>query len=162
MAGIIVSANEEEKKVFAIMILETLKGGELYYHIKRAGKLNESTARYFVLQLANALKHIHSKGYAHRDLKPWNIMVNDDLTALKIIDFGYATPIESSELEKSSVFLRRRLSGTKNYMPPELFEEEICSSLEKSDIFALGVILINFLTGAYPFDKVLEAGRESQ
>lgn len=58
------------------------------------------------MQLASALSHMHIKGYSHRDLKPWNIMVNDDLTQLKIIDFGYATPLDAEKLANSSRYLR--------------------------------------------------------
>lgn len=45
---------------------------------------------------------MHSKGYCHRDIKPWNILLNDDLTMLKVIDFGYATPIEMADLQESN------------------------------------------------------------
>lgn len=73
------------------MVMETLKGGELFYHLKRDGKFSLQASRTFLAQLARGLKHIHDKGFCHRDFKPWNIMFNDDLTELKIIDFGYAT-----------------------------------------------------------------------
>lgn len=97
---------------------------------------------------------MNSKGYCHRDLKPWNIMFNNDLSALKIIDFGYATPINEEEFSKSPSYLKGKLSGTVNYMAPELNLPEIDFSLAKADVFALGVILFNLLTGTFPFSSV--------
>jgi len=83
-------------------------------------------------------------------------MMSSDLTAVKIIDFGYATPINPVELSKSSKFLREKLNCTANYMAPELYSSNIDYSLANADVFALGVILINFLTGEYTFDCVFE------
>lgn len=79
-------------------------------------------------------------------------MVNNDLSQLKIIDFGYATPISLDENVDISKYLKGFLSCTKNYTPPELYANEINFSLEKVDVFSLGVILYNMLTGKYPFD----------
>jgi serine/threonine protein kinase len=93
---------------------------------------------------------MHSKGYCHRDIKPWNIMVSSDLSSLKIIDFGYATPVNYETLiHDSSVpeCLRHYMSGTESYMAPELFEKDISMSLDKSDVFALGCLLFNMCTG---------------
>ena len=87
-------------------------------------------------------------------------MVNDDLSQLKIIDFGYATPLDRESLEKCSKYLRGKLSCTKNYMAPELYQKEIGYPLDKSDVFSLGVILVNFLTGLYSFKSVFEVGEE--
>ena len=66
--------------MFAVMILETLRGGELFYHIKKCGKLTPETSRYYFKQLAEAVKHLITSGYCHRDVKPWNIMMNNDLS----------------------------------------------------------------------------------
>ena len=83
-------------------------------------------------------------------------MVSDDLASVKIIDFGYATPIDPSELAKCDKHFRGRLSSTKNYMAPELYSADIDYSLAKADVFSLGVILNNFLSGGYFFDQVFE------
>jgi serine/threonine protein kinase len=99
---------------------------------------------------------MHKSGYCHRDLKPWNIMVSSDLQSLKIIDFGYATPLDLKELENASEYIRGKLSCTANYMAPELYSTHITTSLANSDVFALGVILVNMLTGEYPFDSVYD------
>lgn len=138
------------------MILETIKGGELFYHIRKCKKFSIMTSRLFFKQLASAILHLNNQGYCHRDLKPWNIMVSSDLKSLKIIDFGYGTPIKLDQLQECSKFLRERLSCTANYMAPELYLKHVTKSLAKCDVFALGVILINFLTGDYPFHSVYD------
>jgi len=109
------------KEVFAIMVLETIRGGELYYHIRKCAGFSLGVSNLFFQQLSGALWHMHNSGYCHRDLKPWNIMMSSDLSSVKIIDFGYATPLDPAELAKSSRFLRGKLSCTANYMAPELY-----------------------------------------
>lgn len=98
----------------------------------------------------------NTAGFCHRDLKPWNIMVTEDLKSLKIIDFGYATPLDPEKLEAGSKIFKGKLNCTKNYMAPELYKKIINFPLDKSDVFSLGVILINFLTGDYAFSHVFK------
>jgi serine/threonine protein kinase len=88
-------------------------------------------------------------------------MMSSDLSSVKIIDFGYATPLDLEELAKASKFLRGKLSCTANYMAPELYSSYIETSLANADVFALGVILINFLTGGYTFDSIYEGKTET-
>ena len=83
-------------------------------------------------------------------------MVTKDLSQLKIIDFGYATPINIDESEDVNNYLKGFLSGTKSYTSPELYKKQIDSKLDKVDVFSLGVILFNFLTGNYPFYKAVD------
>ncbi len=64
---------------------------------------------------------MNKSGFCHRDLKPWNIMMSSELNSVKIIDFGYATPINPDELSKASKFLKGKLNCTANYMAPELY-----------------------------------------
>lgn len=87
--------------------------------------------------------------------------MSSDLTSVKIIDFGYATPLDLDELAKASKFLRGKLSCTANYMAQELYKNNIETSLANADVFALGVILINFLTGDYTFDSIFEGKTET-
>jgi len=70
------------------MVIECLKGGELYYNLKKFGRFPPEIAKYFFIQILNAIAHMHEKGFCHRDLKPWNIMLSDDLSEAKVIDFG--------------------------------------------------------------------------
>ncbi len=85
-------------------------------------------------------------------------MVNDDLTEVKIIDFGYATPLTKEARQECSKYLKGKLKCTLNYMAPELYNKEIDFPLDKADVFSLGVILVNFLTGGYSFSSVFKEG----
>lgn len=135
------------------MILENIKGGELTYHMRKCKRFSVETSRYYFIQLASSIQHLNKCGYCHRDLKPWNIMMSDDLTEVKVIDFGYATPINSDTLVNDDTysFLREKLSCTSNYMAPELYKHGIDFSLARCDVFSLGIILYNFITGEYAF-----------
>ena len=105
---------------------------------------------------------IHEAGYIHRDLKPWNIILSDDHSQVKIIDFGLATPLDKAQRQYP---FNTFMSGTKQYMSPENIvrpqgEENGVFDLKQADLskvdtFGLGVILINMLTGSYLFESCL-------
>jgi serine/threonine protein kinase len=78
------------------MAIECLKGGEMYYNLQKFGRFKPSMARYFFGQVVDAIAHMHSRGFCHRDLKPWNVMLTDDLANAKVIDFSYSTPLTNS------------------------------------------------------------------
>mmetsp|Transcript_9713 Transcript_9713/g.13277 ORF Transcript_9713/g.13277 Transcript_9713/m.13277 type:complete len:252 (-) Transcript_9713:952-1707(-) len=149
--------------VYNCQVLEALHGGELFYHLVRHGPLSLETSRGFLQQLVVGVNHIHSQGYIHRDLKPWNLILSDDFSQIKIIDFGLATPLEPSQRQHPwSSFM----PGTRQYMSPENIvrssgerqaESLQTADLSKVDTFALGVILINMLTGNYLFESCLAA-----
>jgi len=125
-------------------LLEPFEGGELSFHLMRFGALSTETARTLFMQLLSGLLHFQkTTGCCHRDLKPWNICFNKNLTNLKIIDFGQATPFDRRSADPQ---LRGFVSGTKAYMAPELNDLAI-TDFSKVDTFALGVILVNMLTG---------------
>ncbi|CDW76169.1 protein kinase domain containing protein [Stylonychia lemnae] len=154
--GYVVFANSDEKVLaVANIVLEVLRGGELFYHIKMCQKFSIETSLGYFKQLVTALLHINKLNLCHRDLKPWNIMVTKDLSQLKIIDFGYATPLNIEESLDQNNYLKGFLSGTKSYTSPELFKKQIDSKLDKADVFSLGVVLFNLLTGKYPFYKAV-------
>jgi serine/threonine protein kinase len=93
-------------------------------------------------------------GVVHRDIKLWNMCLTDDLTNVKVIDFGLATPLKREEFAKAPVFFQGVISGTKKYLAPELTTAEgVLGDLSKVDTFALGVTLINLLTGQYMFEN---------
>jgi len=96
--------------------LEALHGGELFYHLVRHGPFSKETARGYFHQLIAGISQIHKLGYIHRDLKPWNIILSDDHSQVKIIDFGLATPLEPSERKHPFTTF---LPGTRQYMSPE-------------------------------------------
>ena len=78
--------------------------------------------------------------------------MNDDLTAVKIIDFGLSTYTDASLFGQMPTFFQNYVSGTKRYFAPELMTDEgVHGDITKADTFALGVTLINLLTGTYVF-----------
>ena len=93
---------------------EAALGGELGDYIRYSGAFDEATCRYVFHQLLQGVHHIHSKGYAHRDLKPDNLIF-DDKFDLKIADFGLA-----ASLHGDGDGLYRECVGTPAYMAPEI------------------------------------------
>jgi serine/threonine protein kinase len=101
-----------------------------------------------------AVQHAHQKGIIHRDLKPSNILVSihDDKPMVKVIDFGIAKAI-GMELTGKTVFTQfGRMIGTPQYMSPEQAEPHALHVDTRSDIYSLGVILYEILTGTTPLD----------
>jgi serine/threonine protein kinase len=116
-------------------------------------------AHYFFKQIISAIAHMHTKGYCHRDLKPWNVMLTEDLANAKVIDFSYSTPLTKSEFADCPDILKKFLPGTRQFMAPEQMETEkfpIMTDFSKIDVFALGVFLINMLTLDFSFENAVD------
>lgn len=106
------------------------------------------------IQVCNAVQHAHQKGIIHRDLKPSNIMVtmHDGAPVPKVIDFGIAKATEQRLTDKTLFTSYAQLMGTPAYMSPEQMELSGLNLDTRSDIYSLGVLLYELLTGCTPFD----------
>ena len=104
-------------------------------------------------QVCHAVQHAHQKGVIHRDLKPSNVLISvrDDRPHVKIIDFGIAKATAQRLTERTLFTEHRALIGTPEYISPEQAEGSIDIDT-RTDVYSLGVILYELLTGAAPFD----------
>ncbi|MCC6968749.1 MAG: serine/threonine protein kinase, partial [Phycisphaerales bacterium] len=107
-------------------------------------------------QVCNAVQHAHTKGIIHRDIKPSNILVStqDGRPNVKVIDFGIAKATASKLTEKTLFTEHKQLIGTPEYMSPEQAEGSLDIDT-RTDVYSLGVVLYELLTGSTPF-----AGRD--
>lgn len=124
-----------------LLIMELVRGVTLRQALKRKVVIPWHKAVYVTIQVAEALQEAHQKQIVHRDVKPENIMISRN-GRVKLADFGIAVLIQRGERE-------RKASGTLGYMAPEQISGRYVD--ETSDIFALGVVLYEMLTGKNPF-----------
>lgn len=107
------------------------------------------------IQICHAVQHAHQKGVIHRDLKPSNILVadQDGVPVPKVIDFGIAKAMSDQRLSDKTVFTAcAQFMGTPAYMSPEQAQMQGTDVDTRSDIYSLGVLLYELLTGKTPFD----------
>jgi tetratricopeptide (TPR) repeat protein/tRNA A-37 threonylcarbamoyl transferase component Bud32 len=107
------------------------------------------------IDVCQAVQHAHQKGIIHRDIKPSNVLVtsHDGKPVVKVIDFGVAKAIGQQLTEKTVYTQIAQLIGTPLYMSPEQAGESGLDIDTRSDIYSLGVLLYELLTGTTPFDK---------
>ncbi|HEX3625239.1 MAG TPA: protein kinase [Verrucomicrobiae bacterium] len=114
------------------------------------------------IQVCNAIQHAHQKGIIHRDIKPSNILVtlHDGVPVPKVIDFGIAKAAQGRLTDQTLFTAFEQFIGTPAYMSPEQAEMSGLDIDTRSDIYALGVLLYELLTGTPPFDpkELLKAG----
>lgn len=135
----------DDSRSHLYMVMEWVDGCELRKFLGQRGKLPADRAVAITIGLCNALDYIHARGVVHRDLKPENIMVDDE-DRTKLIDFGIASRAGSRQLTFGSL---SQIMGTPDYISPEQIGGKPGDA--RSDIYALGVMLYEMLTGATPF-----------
>jgi serine/threonine protein kinase/tetratricopeptide (TPR) repeat protein len=124
--------------------MEYVPGESLKSMIKMTKQLSASTAISIAKQVCGGLAEAHKYGVVHRDLKPGNIMIDKDGN-VRIMDFGIARSLEAKEVTETGMLI-----GTPEYMSPEQVTGE--GEDHRSDIYSLGIILYEMLTGRLPFE----------
>ena len=125
------------------IVMEYIEGKTLKQLLKKRGSLTLSEAIDIMLQLTDGMAHAHNSYIIHRDLKPQNIMIKDD-GSIKITDFGIAMALNSTQLTQTNSVM-----GSVHYLPPEQASGK--GSTTKSDIYSMGIIFYELLTGNLPF-----------
>jgi serine/threonine-protein kinase len=134
----------EPGKVY--MVMEWVEGRLLRKVLSEARRLPADRARKIVIAISDALDYIHRNGVVHRDLKPENIMIDSE-DRIKLIDFGIAGKTGARRLTFGKL---SQIAGTPDYISPEQVKGKRGDG--RSDIYALGVILYEMLTGSVPFE----------
>lgn len=135
-----------EHRELPFLVMELLDGQSLRDKLNSEGPLEPETARKLTVQIAEGLRYAHRLGYLHRDIKPENIWVTPE-SDIKLLDFGLARAVdESTNLTNTGTIL-----GTPSYMSPEQVQGKELDA--RSDLFSVGSVLFEMLTGDSPFGK---------
>lgn len=125
------------------IVMELIDGITLKQYMEKRGQLNWRESLHFITQIMRGLRHAHSRGIVHRDIKPQNIMILRD-GSIKVADFGIAC------LENSSQTLTQEALGSVHYISPEQAKGDHTDA--RSDIYSAGVVLYEMLTNRLPFE----------
>jgi eukaryotic-like serine/threonine-protein kinase len=143
-------------------VMELVKGVSITRYCDE-NKLKTGQRLELFVKVCQAIQHAHQKGIIHRDIKPSNVLVadHDGVPVPKIIDFGIAKAVTGQKLTDKTVFTAlEQFIGTPAYMSPEQANLSGLDIDTRSDIYSLGVLLYELLTGKTPFDakRLFEAG----
>ena len=125
------------------IVMELIEGISLKQYLEKKGPLNWRETLHFSMQIAKALDHAHNRGIVHRDIKPHNIMILKD-GSIKVADFGIA------RVGSAQNTLTREALGSVHYISPEQAKGARVDN--RSDIYSLGVVMYEMLTGRTPYD----------
>src|SRR5688500_15268032 len=145
-------------------VMELVRGIKITEYCDQNNLPTEQRLNLFV-QVCQAIQHAHQKGIIHRDIKPSNILVtlHDSVAVPKVIDFGIAKATEQRLTDKTLFTEFTAFIGTPAYMSPEQAEMSGLDIDTRSDVYSLGVLLYELLTGKTPFDPetLLRAGLDA-
>jgi eukaryotic-like serine/threonine-protein kinase len=137
----VIDAGEEEGRPY--IVFEYVQGETLKELIRREGPLDVDEAAAYAIEIARALGYAHSRNIVHRDVKPQNVLIDDEGSA-KITDFGIARTLDEEGLTADG-----RVLGTTDYVSPEQALGHQVTG--QSDLYSLGIVLFEMLTGDVPF-----------
>jgi eukaryotic-like serine/threonine-protein kinase len=137
----VIDAGEEDGRPY--IVFEYVEGETLKDRIRRLGRLPVDEAIAYAIEIARALSAAHARGIVHRDVKPQNVLVDEEGSA-KVTDFGIARSIDDTGLTADG-----RVLGTTDYVSPEQALGHDVNG--QSDIYSLGIVLYEMLTGDVPF-----------
>lgn len=127
---------------YLYLILELCANGDLFGLLEKKGKLSEQIAKFYLAEVILALEYLHDSGIIYRDLKPANVLIDNEFHA-KLADFGLA----KEKFDKVNPAMT--MAGTPAYLPPEIVVKKGASF--SSDIYGLGPLLYELLTGQTPY-----------
>ncbi len=135
-------------------VMELIKGVPILEYCDTE-KLDTDARLDLFTKVCNAIQHAHQKGIIHRDIKPSNVMItlHDGVPVPKVIDFGIAKATNQELTAKTLFTQHRQMIGTPAYMSPEQAEMSGLDIDTRSDIYSLGVLLYELLTGTTPFNS---------
>ncbi|QFT88823.1 Serine/threonine-protein kinase PrkC [Bacillus sp. THAF10] len=132
----------EEDDIYYI-VMEHVSGKTLKQYIQQYAPVDHYNAVEIMNQLTSAISHAHDNGIIHRDIKPQNILI-DDYGTIKVTDFGIAMALSSTTITQTNSLL-----GSVHYLSPEQARGSLAT--KKSDVYALGIVMFELLTGRLPF-----------
>jgi tRNA A-37 threonylcarbamoyl transferase component Bud32 len=147
----ILNAGEEDGLLFIVM--KYVQGRDLYTLVREQGRLSATRTSSMIDQIADGLDAAHARGLVHRDIKPQNILIEDNTERAYLIDFGIVKRVTrggAGDAPMSSIGFK----GTANYASPEQINGFECDA--RSDVYALGGVVYECLTGSAPYAHLSE------